>query len=319
VITVLYLSLGEQAGTVRGFQAAGVNLHVFDFWTASNTKGKEHANKTFVEMVSQTKPDLVHMQLQMTGVIDPATIAQARGVCPKAIFTNWTGDIRKQANQYFLSISKMVDYSLLSNVGQIDLYRNSGCHNPVYWQIGYCPEITKPLWKDDFKYKIAFVANHYSHNLFPDAGLRQNIMTALRTQFGSAAGLFGTGFGASLKISSIDMSKVNDLYNDSLTVLSVSNFNDVSHYFSDRLLMCVGSGRPAIIYRFPGIESYFANKGDVLVANSMDEVISLVNTCEKDREFARAVGRNGHMKMLAEHTFTSRIYELLYMTGLSGK
>lgn len=312
MLTVLYLPIGSQSGTVDAFQKTGVKLHVFDFLAS-----KASANSIFLQKVEQYKPDLVHMQLQMTKAIHPDTIVQAKKICPNTIFTNWSGDIRKQADSYFVSISKVVDYSLLSSVGQIELYSRAGAKNPVYWQIGFDPKLYFPKNQNTFKYDVSFAANAHPDGLFPDASLRKQIVRSLKEEFGNRAGVFGGahGFG----IQTIDIKNVNNVYSDSICVLSVSNFNDVPHYFSDRLLMCVASGRPTIAYRFPGIDSYFAENGDVLVARSINEVISLVKKCKADIAFANEIGRNGGIKARAEHTFESRIWELLGLTNLVNK
>lgn len=314
MLTILYLPIGSQPGTVDAFASTGAKVHVFDFLAE-----KANANGKFLQLVGQIQPDLIHMQLQMTNVITPETISRARSMCPNAIFTNWSGDIRKQADRYFISISKVVDYSLLSSVGQIDLYAKAGANNPAYWQIGFDPKTYYPKNKtNNFKYDVSFIANSHQNHLFPDAGLRKQVVQLLRTNYGVRAGLFGNGHGYG--IGCIDIGKVNEeVYSNSVCVLSVSNFNDVPHYFSDRLLMCVASGRPTIAYRFPGIDSYFAENGDILVARSMQDIITLVNKCKSDLEFANRIGRNGGMKAKAEHTFESRVWELLNLTKLAEK
>jgi len=312
MVNVLYLPIGSQPGTEDAFRKVGVNLHVFDFLAE-----KQNANARLLQLMKRVNPDLVHMQLQMTNAISPDTITKAKQICPNAVFTNWSGDIRKQADRYFVSISQVVDYSLLSSVGQIELYNKAGAKNPTYWQIGFDPKLYFPLNQSTFKYDVSFIANAHPSNLFPDAALRKSIVQRLKREFGNRAGMFGGGHGAG--IGTIDITKVNNIYCDSICVLSVSNFNDVPHYFSDRLLMCIASGRPTIAFRFPGIDSYFAENGDILVARSVEDIVSLVKKCKKDINFANQVGRYGGMKAKAEHSFESRIWELLSLTNLADK
>jgi spore maturation protein CgeB len=315
---VLYLSLGAQPVTVAAFERSGADLSVFDFYTHYNKFGREKTASVFVEMVSELKPDLVHMQLQFEGMIDPEPIVKAKIASPNSIFTNWSGDIYKNVVQYFVDISKVVDYSFLSNKGQIPLYTQAGGKNIMYWQIGYDQHThMMPLNKTDFKYKIAFTANCYPDDLYPDAKLRKMIMEKLRYVFGDGAGLFGRNYNPSLGIHHISPAQLNDVYNDSACVLSVSNFNDVEDYFSDRLLYCIGSGRPTIVYRFPGLEKYFENGKEILVANDIDEIIHHINVLDKDKELAKTIGTNGLARALAKHTFDVRIAELISIVGLS--
>lgn len=320
MLKVLYLSLGDQKYTAEAFRRAGIDLTVFDFWSCHNTLGRSETARIFLEHVTQIKPDLVHMQLQFNDCIDPETIVKAREASPKTIFTNWSGDICKMPVPYFVNISNVVDYSFLSNRGQIPAYLAAGGKNILYWQIGYDQyNHIMPLNKTNFQYKVVFTANYYPDSLYPDAKLRSDIMGVLRGSFGDKAGLFGKGYSPALKIYPVPPSRLSEIYNDSVCVLSVSNFNDVEDYFSDRLLYCIGSGRPTIAYRFPGIEKYFENGKDVLVASNINDIIGLVNRLNNDYELANAVGNNGSRRCLAEHTFDVRVSELLSIIGLSGK
>ena len=122
-----------------------------------------------------------------------------------------------------------------------------------------------------------------------------------------------------INVQSCDIRDTNEIYNNSACVVSISNFNDVSHYFSDRMLMCLASGRPTIAYRFPGSQSYFTDRGDLLIANNDEHVFNLVEECLTKPEWASQIGQNGYLKVLSEHTFESRVLELISIVGLTGK
>lgn len=307
---VLYLPIGSQPGTERAFHRFAETM-VFDF-TTSRDPGSE-----LVRRALEFKPDLVHMQLQMTGAIQPEVIRNLRQKLPQTIFTNWTGDIRRKADPSFIGVSKAVNYSLMSNVGQIELYEQHGCENVRYWQIGFDSQTYYPMNRTEFKYDVSFVGNDYGHT-FPDGPIRTRIAETLKQKYGDRAGIFGSGY-ARIKVPACDIRDTNEIYNNSACVVSVSNFNDVSHYFSDRMLMCLASGRPTISYRFPGSQSYFADRGDLLIANDEDHVYRLVEECLSKPEWASQIGHNGHLKVLSEHTFESRVLELIAMVGLSAK
>ncbi len=307
---VLYLPIGLQPGTERAFRRF-TDTMVFDF-TAS-----KDPNNELTRMALEFKPDLVHMQLQMTNSIRPDTIRNLRNQLPQTIFTNWTGDIRKRADPSFVGISKVVNYSLMSNVGQIGLYESSGCENARYWQIGYDSQSYYPKNNTEFKYDVSFIGNDYG-NTFPDGALRTRIAERLKQKYGDRAGIFGSGYRR-ISVRPCDIRDTNEIYNNSACVVSVSNFNDVSHYFSDRMLMCLASGRPVVTYRFPGSQSYFTDRGDLLIANDEEHVFKLVEECLTKPEWASQIGKNGHLKVLSEHTFESRVLELISMVGLAGK
>jgi spore maturation protein CgeB len=253
------------------------------------------------------------MQLQFTGLIDASVLMEARRLSPGVVISNWTGDVRASTQSNFTGVASAIDHSLISSTGQLDMYKQSGCDNVKYWQIGYDPKTSYPTNKSSFKYDVSFLGNNYGHT-FPDGHLRVSIAETLRATFGSRFGLYGSGYAPAAPM--VDPSNANSIYNDSVCALSISNFNNVSHYFSDRLLYCMASGRPTISWHFPGYESYFIEGKEIFIARSAKEVIDIVSYCKANPEIAKQVGMNGYQRVFKEHTFTSRVIELLHMTNL---
>jgi spore maturation protein CgeB len=314
MLRVLYLPIGHQPGMIEAFENIGAKLDVFDFcglWDRTRSKGT--VSHEFLSKVRTLQPHLIHMQLQFTGIMDASIIQEARNIVPGVVITNWTGDVRAQAQAQFTGTSSVVDYSLISSTGQLDMYKQSGCHNVKYWQIGYNPRTHYPKNLTDFKYDISFLANNYGHT-FPDGSLRVGVVDTLRSNFGTRFGIFGSGYIPPAP--TVDPSLSNDIYNQSICTLSISNFNNVSHYFSDRLLACMASGRPTISWHFPGVESYFIEGKEIFTVRSTREIVDIVNYCKANPDIAKQVGMNGYQRVLKEHTFTSRVIELLHITNL---
>lgn len=317
MLKILYLPLGEQPGMYDAWNNAGVELQIYDYWTDwERNKNKDSIKQKFLQKVGEFQPNLIHMQLQMTGLIAAETLTQAKNMCPGVIITNWSGDCRVQASSEFVSTASAVDHSLISSTGQLDLYRQAGCHNVKYWQIGYDPKVAFPTSQTEFTYDISFTGNNYG-NMFPDGNLRFSATQALKEAFGNRFGLFGSGYRNANGSTSHQQS--NEIYNKSLCTLSISNFNNVSHYFSDRLLLCMGSGRPTISWYFPDCEDYFVDGRDIFFVKSNQEIIDAVNYCKANPDVAAQVGINGQKKVLKEHTYSSRVIELLHLTNLIGK
>lgn len=314
-VKVLYLSLGQQPGMVDAFKAVGVQLEVFDFYTKWLNTGRNHnvIASEFLRLVKELKPNLIHMQLQFTGLISNATITEARRISPGVVITNWSGDVRATVIPDFLSVGNVVDYSLISSTGQLDMYVRAGCKNIKYWQIGFDPKINHPLGNTEFKYDISFLGNNYG-NSFPDGNLRLSVITHLRSNGGIKFGLFGSGYGPPAP--SVEPSQCNQVYNDSMCALSISNFNNIAHYFSDRFLHCVASGRPTISWFYPGIEDYFKPNEEIFIAKTVNDVLEIISRCKSDMAMANKVGMAGYERALREHTFTSRVLELLNITKI---
>lgn len=319
MIKILYLPLGDQPATELAFKNITSEVKVFDFWSDFNShKNINITNNKFYEIAVEFKPDFIHMQLQFTGVILPETLINIRNKLNNVIITNWTGDIRKELQEYLIRISKVIDYSLMSNVGQIELYSSNGCKNPTYWQIGYDDSRFYPLKYDLFEYDLSFIANSYDQRMFPDVRLRQDTAISLKQKYGSRFGLYGNGWPRNMA-RPVPMIQTNDIYNKSVAVLSISNFNDVSHYFSDRLLMCMASGRPTISWRFPGSSSYFKHEENIIFVSSLEEIYFWVEKFKREPELANYIGNNGYLTVKNEHTMNSRVIELMYITGLWSK
>lgn len=314
MLKVLYLPIGDQPGMADAFRNVGVQLEVYDFYGLwERTKSKGTVSHEFLSKVKQFRPNLIHMQLQFTGLLDASVIAEARRICPDVVITNWSGDVRAEAIPNFTNVSGVVDYSLISSTGQLELYRSAGCSNATYWQIGYNPNVNYPLNQTEFKYDVSFLGNNYG-NTFPDGGLRIGVVDTLRGVFGSKFGIFGSGY--SPPAPSVEPSRSNTVYNDSVCALSISNFNNISHYFSDRLLACMASGRPTISWHFPGFDSYFVEGQEIFIARSAKDIVDIVNYCKDNPEIAKQVGINGYNRVFKEHTFTSKVVELLHITKL---
>lgn len=314
-LKVFYVSLGSQTGTVDAFKRVGVKLESFDFynfWLDHNRSNSMVANE-FLRRVKEFQPNLIHMQLQFTGLLGPHIINEARRSAPGVVITNWSGDVRAHAIPDFIAISNSIDYALISSTGQLDMYTRAGCKNIKYWQIGYDPKTSFPKNQTRFKYDLSFLGNNYGAS-FPDGPARLHAVNTLRAKLGAKFGLFGSGYIPLAPM--VDPSQANDVYNESVCALSISNFNNIAHYFSDRLLYCLASGRPTITWYFPGVEDYFVDGKEIFIARSPEDVMDIVTRCKNNPDLANEVGMNGYQKALREHTFTSRVLELIHLTNL---
>jgi len=318
MIKVLYLPLNgaiKQTGMYDAFKACGVDLTIFDYFSKKNQRNPAIARKEFLSVVESIKPDLIHMQLQFTSIINGATLAESKRICPNAVITNWTGDIRKNVPGEFVDASRGVDISLISSVGQIDLYKSKLINKDVrYWQIGYNPKLYFPQNKKEFKYDLSFAAAKYEDNIFPDSKLRTQAVTLLLNKYKDRFGLFGGNWGNKHK--SIAQSGVNNIYAQSFACLSISNFNSEYLYFSDRLLMCLASARPTISWTFPGWEAYFSDMENVVMVNKIEDIPKKLEWLKANPGRANEIGRAGAELVLREHSYFNRAAELLRMVGL---
>jgi len=276
-------------------------------------KNNRKVRLKFVNAVKSFKPDLLYLQIQHTKVIDASSIKIVKDLFPKMKVVNWTGDVREGVPGTLLKVGKVSDYNMISSTGQIPMFEKV-LHNVSYLQIGYNPKLYYPPAenKTTFKYDVSFIGHYNAKERYPGANERKEACSILRSTFGNRFALYG-GYWAKEYGSkgSINQRHLLDVYHNSICNLSISHFNDIAHYFSDRLLMCMAAGRPVISLKFPKWESYFTDNCDLVMVDSVSQIPEKVQMLKDNPELANFIGQQGAAKVLAEHTYYSRIKELL--------
>lgn len=327
-IKVLFLPLNSgdsrQDGVVEAFEENGCTVKVFDYFeNYLNSKNPTKIRNDLIEIARDFQPDLIHLQIQHTTVIDGETIRKVREVVPNAVISNWTGDVRNYIPQTYKDIARYSDYNLISSVGQIENFKKEIGKQILYWQIGYNPKLYTPTSynSDSFDYDAIFIGHYNNKEGYPGTSERVKACKLLRENFGTRFALYGSGaWPRECKTKgSIDQRTVSELYKRSICSVSVSHYNDIENYFSDRLLMCMASGRPVVCYRFPKYEDYFVNMCDLVIANTIEEIPDKVRMLKNNKDLANYIGKSGAAKVFAEHTYYSRVKELLSMLGFNGK
>lgn len=325
MIKVLYLPLNQgdvvQEGMYDAFRAVGADLHIFDYFNIYLNKGKKQGNvrQDLINLARKIKPDLVFLQIQHTTIIDSTTVSKIKQINPKCIIVNWTSDARVYVPKTYRKIALVSDYNFIPSTGQIDLFEKEIGKKVHYLQIGYSPRLYFPEEKkrNKFAYDISFIANVNRKENYPGTSEREEAVKLLRKKFGNRFGLFGNGWPISLNPNcSLDQKKVGLVYRNSFAVLSISHFNNINHYFSDRLLMCMASGRPTICFNYPGYESHFTNNCDLVIANSIQEIGEKIDWLLSNPDMANYIGQSGAAKVAAEHTYLSRVKELFSIIGI---
>lgn len=276
-----------------------------------------------VDACETLKPDWVHVPISKEGLIRLEDVKRAKQNCD-AIFTSWAGDVRDEPLPFLVNLSKIVDFTFISNVGQLDLYRSAGCERVDYWQYGLDVSRSKPLSPNErstlykkLGHDISFCANHSTR--FPGHIIRKDVVTKLSKKYGSKFAVYGSGWNQIAGISSKGPSpywEQNNIYNASKVVISINNYNDLEMYFSGRQLMAMGSGVVTISHYIPGLEKYFENKKDLVWFKTADECIELVEYYLKNEEDARDIGLRGSKKAHKEHSYAARVKELSVRLGI---
>lgn len=327
MLKILFLPLNYgsvfQTGWEDAFREANCQLESFDFFTyyESHRQDRDLTNRQFLQKLDSFLPDLIFLQIQHTDIIFPKTIATIKQKYPYIIICNWTGDVRNYIPPVFEAIGKLSDYNLISSIGQIDMFEKILNKKVHFLQIGYDPKLYYPLPnpRSSFDYDCSFIATNNAKEGYPGVSEREQTCRILRKDFGSRFALYGNHWAPELKSKgTIDQKKVvTEVYHKSIACISVSHYNDLSHYFSDRLLMCMASGRPTVSLYFPNWESYFADRCDLLIAKNPEDIAIKVRQVKNEPDYADFIGSMGSSKVAAEHTYFSRVVELLSIVGAS--
>ncbi len=323
---VLYLPLAygwvDQQGTKDAFLQAGQNLLSFDYYDfyEKHNKDRPLTCRELLKLVDSFRPDLIYAQIQHTDILTGQVFATIKSKYPKTIIANYTIDVRNHVPLTYLDIGRQADYNFISSTGQISIFEQALKKKVQFLQIGYDPSLYHPALKqpDAFEFDCVFIATNNPREGYPGVVERERACRLLKREFGNRFALFGAHWPNDLGSKGVvDQRKVAEIYQKSVCCLSISHYNDLNHYFSDRLLMCLASGRPTVCYRFPHWESYFTDRSDLLIANSIEEIPNKIRSLKNDPVWANWIGEMGATKVAAEHTYLSRIIELLNIVGLS--
>lgn len=317
---VLYLPINymgiPQVSMYDAWESNGVEFKVFD-WIKEfdQVRNYDLFNQNFVQQAIEYQPDFIFMQLNYINIpITVESLQEVKLALPNVKIANWTGDVRYESDD-LTEYSKVIDLPLISSTGQLDFYRSRGCSNVKYWQVGFDPKFNYPMWKTDFIHDVCFTGNNYRNSIYSEASLRVDTVNRLHQEFRNKFCLYGGGWIHINDGMMCNDRQANQHYNDSLCVVSISNDNSLADYFSNRLLICVASGRPTISWHFPNIENHFIPDQEILVAHSAEEVVEKVRWCKEHPEEANEIGRNGCKRAFDNYTYTHRIKQLLEMVN----
>jgi len=208
---------------------------------------------------------------------------------------------------------------LACSTGQIK-FLSEGTGKPVYYlNTGYDEKLYFPESepRSSFDSDVVFTGNHNNTENFPGTKERTEAVILLNKTFGDRFKLYGTWPEHINSRGHYNQRQINDVYQKSICNLSISHYNDISDYFSDRLLRVLASGRPTISFRFPGWQNYFTDMSDLVIVNSVEEIPERVNMLKNNPELASFIGRNGAAKVLAEHSYITRVRQLFNIIGVS--
>ncbi len=305
-----------QCGMLRAFRGLFPEVTDFDYFYRHVRAGEstKSINEAFVAACVKAQPDWIWLQLQDTNVIGAAAILEVREALPKCVVSHWTGDCRPSVSPYLASICQSTHLTLVSSVGQLQMFRNAGAPQAEYLQIGVDWEedlLGIPDWAPGFPVPdVVFCGNHYGDK-FPGTVDRLVAIEALKAA-GVNVGVVGNGWPAGIKVvGSCHVKQQVHVYRRAKVVLAINHFNGIERYYSDRQLISMGSGTPVVCFAVPGLEAEFKDGVECLFYRTTNElVMDTIGLLSSDK-MRRDVGRAGRAAIWRSHTWPSRILSVV--------
>ena len=261
--------------------------------------GTPNINELMLAKAREIKPDLLFLQIQTEGVINPITVEIIRHELRTIIF-NFSGDVREPLPKWYMELAPIIHSTLFTNMVDVETVKAAG-HCSDFLEIGFDPEIYNPIGPVNFKAPIVFMGNNY--RMFPLSEERVQTVDALKQRFGDRFAYFGNGWNPPVESFNHSQQEEAAVYRGARIAINLSHF-DYDSYSSDRILRIMGTGTMCVCRNFKNVEKRF-REGDLLLYDTINQLLTicdyfLQNEHESQR---RTIAENGSIFVHAHHTF----------------
>lgn len=198
------------------------------------------------------KPDVIFVHCNHNGeaIIDE----NYKQLSEIAQVVTYTEDVREDIS-HFENISPLVKLMIFTNIDDVEKLKEKGFNNAVYLPVSYNDIWYKKQGKTSKYYgDIVFVGNNtVNSNLnFPKAQERQDMIAALKKEFGDKFMAYGMGQENKM----LNPQEAVECYNNAKIAIGHNNFSRKG-YQSDRALNAMGCGCPVLMKEYDGIKDNF--------------------------------------------------------------
>lgn len=299
------------AGITDALKQLG-DVRTFDWLARKKAVGVHDMNDELVLECLQFEPDVIFMEETFTGDIFPQTIVKIKSNLKVGV-VDWCGDIRAEIPQSMINMSDAVDWVMLSNKPQVVQLRRMG-KRAEFLPSGCATNIYKPTKPNREKYPadIIFLGSGGRH--YPNSELREKMVIGLHERYGDRFAVYGRGWNKRKYpfvkpfIEPIEEEPV--AYSSCKIAVGINAFK-WDGYTSARMWKAMGSGAFYVTHYFPGIGDWFTRSEDIEWWNTLNELFSIIDYYLKRDDERRRVARNGCAKVRAQHSWLSRMEDML--------
>jgi spore maturation protein CgeB len=277
-----------------------------------------------VKMLERTSDSDIIIKASGVGILDDFLEAEVLKIRkPEQIIIFWDVDApatldRIKYNPYDPFKKLIPHYDLILTYGGgnpvVDSYKNAGAREcfPVYNALD--PSIHHPVNENaDFHCDLAFLGNR-----LPDRETRveEFFLKPAASLPDRKFILGGNGWGDKPKSSNVKYldhvyTRDHNAFNSSpLAILNISRDSMARYGYSPatRIFEAAGAGACIITDYWEGIEYFFEQGKEILVAHNGDEVTDLLENLSE--QLSAEIGKAALKKVLFEHTYTHRVTQL---------
>ena len=266
-------------------------------------------HRKIISRCKKFKPDLLFMQIQRPGIVDPEIVQKIRSHCGTIV--NWSGDVRQPTPKWYFDVGSKIDLSLFTNDYDVEQLRKRGIRAD-YLQIGFDDSVFSPNTRITKCPDIVFFGNNYG-DMFPLSELRRKVVYRLKKEYGNSFGIYGNGWnGFEKRDHNNDPNEEASIYRSCAIGINLSHY-DLSRYSSDRIFRLMGSGAFCLSHRYENIEFDFKIGVHLDVWNSLENLVSKIDFYLENETIRRKIAENGCKLVRKECSWKKRIQKLLEM------
>ena len=269
----------------------------FDWQAHRFNYGMEQMRTNLLKTAHDVKPDIIFLHFNHNN--EALTVDNYKELSAIGFVISYTEDVREDIS-WFETITPLIGFSIFTNIDDVEKLKLKGINNAHYLPVSY-----NDLWykkqPKTLKYygDIVFLGNNYTGtNLdFPQAEQRQQMVLALKKEFGDKFQAYGNGQENKM----LNPQEAVECYNNAKIAIGHNNFTRKG-YQSDRCLNSIGCGCTTITQYIEN-EFLFSGTGNW---KTIEHLISLCHGLIDVPEANNKLSEYQHEEVTENHTWYNR-------------
>ena len=287
---------------LKGFKEAGNEVVTFDYRLVNNNEGTEALKTYIIHYLYSFNPDIVFVN--KGEVIRQEIIEECKNFFP-SVWVLFYGDVRDDIAPHLRRVARCYDAILVnSNDRKYNKkFRDIGAKKVMYH---HTATDLDEFYKMDVPevYDIGFFGGNYK-NIFPDSGLRRDIVNKLNKSFK----MLVLGHNWEMGQRPVFGEELVRAMSSCKIILGINAFNDINLYTSNRTWNSMACGT-YFTYYFKGIDQMFSNGNELVWFNEYDGLEYWIRSYLDNPNNRRRVYENGRLLIGQKQTYKHRSHEL---------